>query len=68
MRKFLLVFGAISLFITAFVQAQNDRAPKVSIPEPAQDTERRVALVIGNASEMFFIPSPVSWLISPMHS
>jgi formylglycine-generating enzyme required for sulfatase activity len=48
MKKFLLIFGTLSLFITALVQAQNDRVPKVNIPEQPQDLERRVALVIGN--------------------
>ncbi len=62
MRKFLLIFGALSLFITALVQAQNDRAPKVSVSETAQDTERRVALVIGNSAYKAAtrLPNPVN--------
>ncbi len=58
MRKFLLIFGTTSLFITALVQAQNDRAAKVSVSESPQDTERRVALVIGNSAYRAAKPLP----------
>jgi hypothetical protein len=61
MRKFLLIFGAFSLFITVLVQAQPNHALKISIPEPAQNKERRVALVIGNSAySVKPLPNPIN--------
>ena len=53
MKKFLLLFCTLTLFITALVQAQNDRAPRISVTTSPQNIEQRVALVIGNKDYPF---------------